>query len=205
LKKLRILVADDHAIVRSGLRLLNAQPGLEVVGEAADSGDAVQNILAMKPDVVVLDLSMPNGGGLGVLRQLRGHSPQIAVVVLTMHEDVAYLRTMLAAGASGYVLKKSADADLVLAIRAAAAGRMFIDPNLCGVLASSFLAGTATKPACNSIPANRPRADDIGTAWNVGVGLSFSASGAKGKGPVPVPAPKKQGQQPRQHNILMSR
>jgi DNA-binding NarL/FixJ family response regulator len=133
--KIRILLADDHAILRSGLKiLLNSQPDMEVVGEAADGKQAIDVARQTKPDVALLDLTMPRVGGMQALQGLLRESAATRVLVLTMHDDVAYLRSVLAAGASGYVLKRSVDADLLQAIRAVHRGGTFIDPSLAEML-----------------------------------------------------------------------
>src|SRR3984893_13428391 len=106
--KIRILLADDHAILRSGLKLLiNAQADMEVVSEAPDGNRAVQAALDTKPDVALVDLTMPGSGGMGALEEIARCCPNSRVLVLSMHDDPAYLRTVLAAGASGYVLKRA--------------------------------------------------------------------------------------------------
>lgn len=125
--KIRVFLADDHAVLRAGLRmLLSAQPDLEVVGEAGDSRNAFTQILQLKPDVLTLDLTMPGGGSIKLIERLTKECPQTRVVVLTMHDDPAYLRTVLAAGCSGFVLKSAADSELIAAIRAASQGRIFV-------------------------------------------------------------------------------
>ena len=125
--KIRVLIADDHAILRAGLRLLiNGQPDMEVVGEAADGHEALRQARQANPDVLTLDLTMPRGGGLKTLEGLRQACPQTRVLVLTMHEDPSYLRAALAAGAAGYVVKSAVDAELLAAIRSIAQGRTFV-------------------------------------------------------------------------------
>jgi DNA-binding NarL/FixJ family response regulator len=125
--KIRILIADDHAILRAGLRLLiNDQPDMEVVGEAADGHEALRQTRQANPDVLTLDLTMPGSGGLKTLEGLRQACPQTRVLVLTMHEDPSYLRAALAAGVSGYVVKSAVDAELLAAIRSVAQGRTFV-------------------------------------------------------------------------------
>lgn len=115
---IRVLLADDHAVLRAGLKLLiNAEADLEVVGEAADADEAVRVARETKPDVAVIDLSMP-GGGLKVVEALPRHCPETRVLVLTMHDHPAYLRSALAAGAAGYVVKKVADTELLSSVRA---------------------------------------------------------------------------------------
>ena len=126
--KTRVLLADDHAILRAGLALLiNAQADMEVSAEAADGMEAVEKARKTKPDVVILDLTMPHLNGLDALHRLRQDCPETKVLVLTMHDDPAYGRSLLAAGALGYVTKKAADRELLLAIRAVREGRHFVD------------------------------------------------------------------------------
>lgn len=124
----RILLADDHAILRAGLAMLiEAQPDLMVVAEAADGVEAVEKARVFRPDIVILDLTLPQLSGLEALREIRRECPATQVLVLTMHDDPAYGRTVLAAGAMGYVTKKSADRELLLAIRSVREGRVFVD------------------------------------------------------------------------------
>jgi two-component system response regulator NreC len=138
--KIRVLLADDHAVLRTGLRLLlNAQPDIEVVGEAADGAEAMAKARALRPDVVLMDLTMPGIGGLEATGRIKDECPGIKVLVLTMHNDPSYLRQLLRAGASGYVLKKSADADVISAIHAAHRGEVFLDPSLAGTLVDEVL------------------------------------------------------------------
>jgi len=127
----RVLLADDHETVRQGLRmLLEAQPDIEVVGEAADGSEALRQVKRVMPNVVVMDISMPNMNGLAATRAVRDVAPDVAIVALTRHGDEAYLQELLGAGASGYVLKQSASTELVRAIRAVAAGEPYIDAAL---------------------------------------------------------------------------
>lgn len=124
----RVLLADDHAILRAGLAMLvRAQPDLEVAAEAADGIEALEKVRRTKPDVVILDLSMPRMNGFEALRAILDEFPETKVLVLTMHDDPAYGRSVLAAGALGYVTKKAADRELLTAIRAVREGRHFVD------------------------------------------------------------------------------
>jgi DNA-binding NarL/FixJ family response regulator len=129
--KLRILLADDHKIVRDGLRLLiNSQPDLEVVGEAANGKEALLKAHELKPDVIVMDLTMPELNGLQATQQLKASIPQIKVVALTAHEDESYLTQLCKAGAAGYVLKRSAGEELIQAIGTVARGGVHFEPTL---------------------------------------------------------------------------
>ncbi len=121
-----VLIADDHGIVRSGLRmLLERQPDLKVVGEAEDGVQALELAQAEHPDVAVLDVSMPRMTGIQAAREIGAHSPETRVLLLSMHDDDRYFLEGLKAGASGYVLKRAADSDLIEAVRTVAAGRRF--------------------------------------------------------------------------------
>jgi two-component system response regulator NreC len=128
---IRVLIAEDHETVREGLRLLvNAQPDMQVVGEVGSGHGAVDQTVALKPDVVVIDLSMPGMSGLAAARALKRCGAASAIVALTRHDDEAFVQELLDAGAAAYVLKQSASAELVRAIRIAAAGGRYLDPAL---------------------------------------------------------------------------
>lgn len=132
----RVLIADDHEIVREGLRaLVDAQPGLQVVGEAKNADEAWTRACELRPDVVVLDLSMPPGmASAEATERIARDCPGTKVLALTMHEERGYVTRMLRAGAAGYVLKRTAASELVRAIRAVAAGGSYVDPSLAGAL-----------------------------------------------------------------------
>jgi DNA-binding NarL/FixJ family response regulator len=133
--KLRVYLADDHPVVRAGLRgLIDAQEDMEVVGEAWDGALALRGVVEHRPDVVVMDVSMPGMGGAEATERIREESPGVQVVALTAHEDRGYLKLLLDAGANGYVLKRAAAEDLVRAIRTAARGETYIDPAVAGQL-----------------------------------------------------------------------
>ncbi|HTX45536.1 MAG TPA: response regulator transcription factor [Solirubrobacteraceae bacterium] len=124
---MRILIADDHGIVRAGIRLLlERQPGLDVVAEAGDGVEAIDRALAERPDLCILDVGMPKMTGLQAAREIRSHLPDARVLMLSMHDDERYLFEALKAGASGYVLKREADQDLVGAVRAVGRGEAFL-------------------------------------------------------------------------------
>lgn len=137
---LRVLLADDHVIVRHGLKLLiDSQTDMTVIAEAGDGDTAVQRAVQLKPDVIVMDISMPGMNGLIATRKLRQLQPGAAIVTLTRHGDDAYLQELLRAGVSGYVLKQSAPTELLQAIRAAAAGRQYLDSALTARVTAGFL------------------------------------------------------------------
>ena len=138
---LRILLADDHVTVRHGLKLLiDSQPDMNVVSEVSDGEAAIRDALELKPDVVVMDISMPGMNGLAATKKLKQQQPNAAIITLTRHSDDAYLQELLRAGALGYVLKQSAPAELLQAIRAAAAGKAYLDSTLAKRVTSGFLA-----------------------------------------------------------------
>jgi DNA-binding NarL/FixJ family response regulator len=131
MKKLRVLLADDHKVVREGLRLLvDGQRDMQVIGEAGNGREALRQARDLKPDVVVMDLSMPELNGLQATEWLKAEQPEIKVVALTVHEDPSYLLQLCKAGAVGYVLKRSAGDDLIHAIRTVAGGGLLFDPTL---------------------------------------------------------------------------
>ncbi len=131
--KIRIVLADDHPIVLDGLRnLIRAEPDFELVGEAASGLSALKIIREQRPDVAVLDISMPELNGIVLSRRLAGEMPALRLLVLTLHEDRAYLNQALEAGVRGYVLKRSAVENLVQAIRAVMVGGLYIDPAIVG-------------------------------------------------------------------------
>jgi DNA-binding NarL/FixJ family response regulator len=132
---IRIVVADDHAIVRDGLRaLIETQPDLAVIGEAANGQEAWQRACDLGPDVLLLDVSMPGVGGADAAVRIARDCPAVHVIALTMHEERGYVTRLLRSGVAGYVLKRTASAELVRAIRAVAAGGVYIDPSLAGAL-----------------------------------------------------------------------
>ncbi len=149
MKKIKLLLADDHAVFRAGLKsLLNAQYGIEVVAEAANGEEAVRISGEVALDIVLMDIAMPGLSGVEATQEIKKRSPEIKVLVLTMHEDESYLYKMLSVGASGYVPKKAADTELVDAIRATYRGEYFIHSSMTKEIVAN---------ACNKekiIPAN---------------------------------------------------
>jgi two-component system, NarL family, response regulator NreC len=127
----RVLIVDDHAVVRSGLRLvLEADEGIEPVGEAGSARDAVFEARALKPDVILLDVVMPDQSGLEIIPTLLHENPDTKILVLSMQDDPRYVREAFDAGASGYVLKEAADSEVVAAVREVAGGGRYVDPEL---------------------------------------------------------------------------
>ena len=144
---IQVVLADDHNILRHGLKLLlELQPGIQVVGEARTGTEAVELALTLKPDVVVMDISMADMDGLEACRRIRAQAPSISVLILTMHESEEYFLQSLRAGAAGYVVKKAAPADLHMAISAVAHGGAFLYPGLAKSLVRSYIEQYSTGP-----------------------------------------------------------
>jgi two-component system response regulator NreC len=140
MSKIRILIADDHSIVREGVRMiLDGQEDFEVVGEASTGRQALEEARRLRPDVVVMDISMPDMTGIEATRKIRNELSQTQVMGLTMHEDESYVFALLKAGAAGYVLKRAAAEDLVAAVRAAHQGEAFLYPTVAKLVVQDFL------------------------------------------------------------------
>ncbi len=136
MKTLRVLIADDHTVIREGLRvLLDAQDDLCVVGEAERGEEACRLAIELRPDVIIMDVSMPGLGGAGATKRLKDLAPEIKVLALSAFEDEVYVRQLLAAGASGYVLKRTAAGEIARAIRVVAEGGLYLDPFVAGKIA----------------------------------------------------------------------
>lgn len=147
MSKLRILIADDHQIFRDGLQgLINAEPDMEVVGEAGDGQSALHQVTELQPDVVVMDISMPGLSGDRVTERIKRESPEIKVIALTAHEDSGYIGQMLQAGASGYVLKLAAAEELIKAIRLVATGAAYLDPAVAGKVVDGYVRQKTARP-----------------------------------------------------------
>jgi DNA-binding NarL/FixJ family response regulator len=139
MKKLTILLADDHGVVRQGFRrILEAQPDMEVVGEAANGREAVEQATKLQPDLAVMDVAMPELNGIEATRRLKQNTPRTKVLALSMHKDAVYVREILRAGAQGYLLKDSSDADLVAAIRAIARGEGWVSPGVANAVLTDY-------------------------------------------------------------------
>lgn len=140
MSKIRLLLVDDHAVVRAGLRMLfSAAADLEIVGEAETGAEGVRLACELRPDVVLMDISMPDMNGIEATRHIKAQCPEVAVLALTMHEDDQYFFEMLSAGASGYVPKRAAPNDLLSAIHAVRNGGMFLFPSVARLLVNDYL------------------------------------------------------------------
>ena len=140
MRKLRILLADDHETVREGLKaILNSQADMEVIGEASNGNAAVAQALALAPDILVMDVSMPELNGLKATELIKQACPRVRVLTLTRHSDAGFIQQLFAAGAAGYLLKQSAADELVRAIRAVAAGGSFLDPQITGKVIGGYI------------------------------------------------------------------
>lgn len=138
--KTKVLIADDHVIVREGVRMILAKErDIEVVGEAGDGEEALQLVESARPDVVIMDISMPGMSGIEATQKVRERHPKVSVLALTMHEDESYVFQLLRAGAAGYVLKRAAAQDLVQAVRAAARGEAFLYPSVARKVVEDYL------------------------------------------------------------------
>lgn len=161
-KKIRVVIAEDHRIVREGIRLiLAASPDIEVVGEAANGREAVVLARELQPDVVVMDITMPDMDGLEATRLIRDHLPQVEVVGLTVHESDEYFFQMLKAGASGYVLKGAASGDLLTAVAAASRGETFLYPLVAKKLVADYLSRVRAGEEQDSYGGLTPREREV--------------------------------------------
>jgi two-component system response regulator NreC len=139
-RKIRVVLADDHRMMREGIRaLLERQKDIEVVGEAADGREAVRLAAQLSPDVVVMDVSMPLLNGIEATRQIRRDSPDVAVLILTVHESEDYVAQLLAAGANGYIIKRAAGDELISAIHAVDQGEAFLYPSVARVVIEDYV------------------------------------------------------------------
>jgi two-component system response regulator NreC len=143
--KTRLLLVDDHAVVRSGLRmLLENEVDVEIIGEAGTAGEALASAADLKPDVILMDIGLPDKSGIEATRDIKAQFPKMAIVALTIHEDEEYFFKMLEAGASGYVPKRAAPEELLTAIRAAAHGEVYLYPTMAKLLVQDFLISEPT-------------------------------------------------------------
>ena len=142
---IRLLLVDDHAVVRSGLRMLLAtEEDVEIIGEAGTAAEALASAADLEPDVILMDIGLPDKSGIDTTRDIKAQFPNIAIVALTIHEDEEYFFKMLEAGASGYVPKRAAPEELLTAIRAAANGEVYLYPTMAKLLVRDFLVSEPT-------------------------------------------------------------
>lgn len=143
----RLLLVDDHAVVRSGLKMLfENERDMEIVGEADTASGALTEARIVKPDVILMDIGLPDMSGIDATREIKKHLPEAAIVALTIHEDEEYFFKMLEAGASGYVPKRAAPEELLTAIRAAANGQVYLYPSLAKLLVRDYISGGRPEP-----------------------------------------------------------
>lgn len=140
MEKIRIIIVDDHAVVRAGIRLLlDSQPDMVVVGEAQDGRESLSQVEELKPDIVLMDITMPDMGGIDATQAIKKAHPKVQVLALTMHEDVRYFFQMLRAGASGYVVKGADPSELLRAVRDVAQNKAYLFPTLARSLLDDYL------------------------------------------------------------------
>ena len=166
---IRLLLVDDHAVVRSGLKMmLENEADAEIVGEASSAGEAIEAVMRLKPNVILMDIGLPDLSGIDATREIKRRVPEVAIVALTIHEDEEYFFKMLEAGASGYVPKRAAPEELLTAIRAAASGQVYLYPSLAKLLVRDFLDG-GRAPSAESASDLTEREQEV---------LTFLAEGA---------------------------
>ena len=162
MKEIRILLADDHNVMRAGLKLLlESHPGFKVVSEASEGNQAVENAIATRPDVVVLDIAMPKLTGIEAAQRIKGHLPQTAIIILSMHSDEGYVLRALKAGARGYLLKDSVENDLIEAIKALNEGKAFFSPEISKVLAEDYVREITVRGVEDTYDLLTPREKEI--------------------------------------------
>ena len=160
--RIRLLLVDDHEVVRRGLRmLLENEADLNIVGEASTGKEAMKLVETLKPDVVIMDITLPDISGIDATQRIKDAHPEVAVVALTIHEDQQYFFEMLQVGASGYVPKRAAPDDLISAIRATYRGEMYIYPSLAKLLVGDFLARSGEDDAKEAINGLTPREGEV--------------------------------------------
>jgi len=162
MKEIRILLADDHNVMRAGLKLLlENHPGFKVVSEASEGKQAVENAIAARPDVVVLDIAMPKLTGIEAAQKIKGQLPQTGIIILSMHSDEGYVLRALKAGARGYLLKDSAENDLIEAIKALNEGKAFFSPEISKVLAEDYVREVTVRGVEDTYELLTPREKEI--------------------------------------------
>ena len=162
MSRIRLLLVDDHEVVRSGLRmLLENEADLVILGEASSGRQALELVEKLNPDVVIMDITLPDISGIDATRQIKASHPKVAVVALTIHEDQQYFFEMLQVGASAYVPKRAAPDDLITAIRAAHRGEIYIYPSLTKLLVGDFLARSSEEGTREAMSGLTPREQEV--------------------------------------------
>ncbi|HYK58320.1 MAG TPA: response regulator transcription factor [Bryobacteraceae bacterium] len=162
MKSIRILLADDHTVMRRGLRLLlDSQPEFSVVAEASDGREAVEKAETVQPDVAVIDIAMPNLSGIEAAQRITSSLPDVAIVILSMHSDEGYVLRSLKVGAKGYLLKDSAEGDLIEAIKAVHRGKTFFSPEISKMLVEDYIREIRTRGVEDSYDLLTPREREI--------------------------------------------
>lgn len=160
--KIRMLLVDDHAVVRSGLRmLLESESDVEIIGEAGTASEAIQRVAELEPDVVLMDIGLPDLSGIEAAREIKSRFPETAIVALTIHEDEEYFFKMLEVGASGYVPKRAAPEELLTAVRAASEGEVYLYPSLAKLLVKDYLAPDSSGRPTRSLDGLTPREQEV--------------------------------------------
>lgn len=160
--KTKLLLVDDHAVVRSGLRmLLDGQADVEIVGEAGTASEAITAVSTLRPDVVLMDIGLPDMSGIDAAKEVKRLWPEVAVVALTIHEDQEYFFKMLEAGASGYVPKRAAPEELMTAIQVAASGEVYLYPSLAKLLVKDYLTQAPVESSEQSMNDLTPREQEV--------------------------------------------
>lgn len=162
MKKTKLLLVDDHTVIRSGLRmLLDNEDDVEIIAEAGTAEQALEQAIKHEPDVVVMDIGLPDASGIEVAARIKERLPGIAIVALTIHEDEEYFFKMLEAGASGYVPKRAAPEELLKAIRTAASGQVYLYPTLANLLVKDFLSQDEDERATRNMDGLTPREQEV--------------------------------------------
>jgi len=162
MKEIRILLADDHNVMRAGLKqLLEGHPGFKVISEASDGIQAIENAIASKPDIAVLDIAMPKLSGIEAALKINSYLPQTGIIILSMHSDEGYVLRALKAGARGYLLKDSSENDLIEAIKALNEGKAFFSPEISKVLAEDYVREITVRGVEDSYDLLTPREKEI--------------------------------------------
>jgi len=162
MKEIRILLADDHNVMRAGLKqLLEGHPGFKVISEASDGIQAIENAVASKPDIAVLDIAMPKLSGIEAAQKINSYLPQTGIIILSMHSDEGYVLRALKAGARGYLLKDSSENDLIEAIKALNEGKAFFSPEISKVLAEDYVRDITVRGVEDSYDLLTPREKEI--------------------------------------------